>query len=218
MELRLGALSNFTFASWWDIAQAWRVLDAMTSIKCLHLVFKGLDLLEQLLLCFPQVVDDRVALIFCLLHLLHLQFHLLKVLNIHFAMESWAWCIIVQRSFLISKSCIVGHLLLLLCSEGLSAIHTLELSFSWRDLRNLECTVNFWELGETSAGVVSLCVLLAHCFRQDLLGKLLDLPHQVHLIEGLIVGMCTICVNSLLFASGLKHDLISLGKILMDLW
>jgi len=88
MELRLGALSNFTFASWRDIAQAWRVLDAMTGIKCLHLVFKGLDLLEQLLLRFPQVVDDRVALIFCLLHLLHLQFHLLKVLNVHFAMES----------------------------------------------------------------------------------------------------------------------------------
>jgi hypothetical protein len=46
MELRLGALSNFTFASWRDIAQAWRVLDAVTSIKSLHLVFKGLDLLE----------------------------------------------------------------------------------------------------------------------------------------------------------------------------
>jgi len=46
MELRLGALSNFTFAPWRDIAQAWRVLDAMASINCLHLVFKGLDLLE----------------------------------------------------------------------------------------------------------------------------------------------------------------------------
>jgi len=64
---------------------------------------------------------------------------------------------------------------------------------------------------------MSLSVLLAHCFRQDLLGKLLNLPHQVDLIEGLIVGVCAICVNSLLFACGLKHYLISLGKILMDL-
>jgi hypothetical protein len=60
----------------------------MASIKCLHLVFEGFDLLEQLLLRFPQVVDDGVALIFCLLHLLHLKFHLLKVLNVHFAVES----------------------------------------------------------------------------------------------------------------------------------